>query len=104
MAEPFPEEVTQQLSHQIIEGLHAVLSVLTDTVTEQDDPDILLIMSSDRSGLMEKTREQMASSQSDLSEDSRTRLFAATTLFERTIWLVNRYGKMIERATRISLS
>lgn len=104
LAYPFPEEFTQQLSGRVIEGLHAVLSVLTDTVTEQDDPDMLLIMSSDRSGLMEKIRAQMQSSHNDLSEVSRTRLFAATTLFERTIWLVNRYGKLIERATRNGVS
>lgn len=96
---PFSEPFAQQLSQQIVEGLHAVVSVLCETVVDQDQPDILLMMSGDRSTLMERIRAGMLGNRAEFSDESRGRLFAVTTIFERVIWLIHRYAQILAKTS-----
>ncbi len=71
------------------EGLHLVLFMLAEALTKDgnEDRELLLTLTSDRSKLMDKIRDSMLSEKSgDLAE--RKALFVSTGIFERIIWLV----------------
>lgn len=71
------------------EGLHLVLIMLSEALTNGGTPDrdLLLTITSDRGKLMDKIRDSMLSEKSgNLVE--RQALFVSTGIFERIIWLV----------------
>jgi phosphate:Na+ symporter len=105
LAAPLSEPAAQRLRLALLEGLHAVLQVLADTlVADERDHDMLLSMSGDRSGLMERMRADLLRAETQLSAEAKTRLFAATSLFERLIWLVHRYSLLLERQAKWQLA
>jgi len=98
LASPFPESPAQDLRGQLTEGLHAVLQTFADDLgSDEQDHELLLAMSTDRSALMERVRFDLLQTDTRLCADTQTRLLAATGLFERVIWLVHRYALLLER-------
>jgi hypothetical protein len=78
------------LAEQMVEGLHAILMVATDTVAEDagDSVDLLLMLMEERSALMDRVRQELLGS--DTSIDGRESLLSATLTFERIICLLRR--------------
>jgi phosphate:Na+ symporter len=93
---PFNEQAAENVRRNLLEGLHTVLILLSE-IKNDDDLDVILRMSGDRSQLMKKIRTNLFDSDHVLSQDSQTRLFASTTLFERLVWLINSYASMMKR-------
>ncbi len=100
---PLSETAAQRLRTQLVEGLHAVLMVFNETLQDvaPDELEMLLIISDDRSSLMERIRAGLTGKDQAISSDTQARLFQATSLFERLIWLVHRYALLLQRHYRL---
>lgn len=80
--------VQNNLSQSMVEALHLVLTVLQDTVTSEEDADMLMMLTSDRSALMEQIRSSLLSGDGEPDIAVRQSLFVSTGIFERVLWLV----------------
>jgi len=93
----FPESIALSLRHNLVEGLCTVLMVLEDAVQESATTEhrLLLTLTSDRSSIMKNLRENLIKADNGLDIESQSKLLPATSLFERLIWLINRYGVLL---------
>jgi phosphate:Na+ symporter len=93
----FPESIALSLRHNLVEGLCTVLMVLEDAVQESATTEhrLLLTLTSDRSSIMKNLRESLIKAENGLDIESQSKLLPATSLFERLIWLINRYGVLL---------
>lgn len=84
------------MAHSLVESLDFMLRTLHQALQESDGDDIALLreVTGDRSAVMERMRQQLLSQGADVPLDVRTALFAATSLFERLIWLVRQYVQL----------
>jgi phosphate:Na+ symporter len=98
LADEFPEPAARSLRESLVEGLCTVLLVLSDAVQDGDhDYTIALALTSDRASVMEGVRAGFIGAERGLGPDSQTRLLPATSVFERVIWLANRYATALDR-------
>jgi phosphate:Na+ symporter len=94
----FPEPAAHALRASLVEGLCTVLFVLSDAVQDGDhDYAIALALTSDRASVMEGVRAGFIGAERGLGPESQTRLLPATSVFERVIWLANRYAIALDR-------
>ncbi len=93
----FPEPDAKQLRHNLTESLHLILQLLADATIEDNNDAELLMLSQDRTQTMEQVRRQYIQAETQLSAETKHRLFATTALFERLVWLVHRYALLLER-------
>jgi phosphate:Na+ symporter len=84
----------------LAESLHAVLFVTADALAsaDLDDMPMLFELTSDRSVQMERIRRRVMAQAEDLSPTEHDQLYMATTLFERSLWLVRRYVSLFRDA------
>jgi hypothetical protein len=61
------------------------------------DYTIALALTSDRASVMEGVRAGFIGAEGGLGPESQTRLLPATSVFERVIWLANRYAIALDR-------
>lgn len=89
------EDVSQSwpLVTALCEGLHALLTTLSETQESMDADDLqmLKLLTADRTELMERIRHRLLREGQDLSFPVHEALFSATSLFERIVWLIRRY-------------
>jgi hypothetical protein len=98
LEDEFPEPAALALRASLVEGLCTVLLVLSDAVQDGDhDYAIALALTSDRASVMEGVRAGFIGAEGGLGPESQTRLLPATSVFERVIWLANRYAIALER-------
>lgn len=78
------------------ESFDTILSLAQDAfkTRSQDDLSLLLDFTSDRSGQMENIRKKIIDFE-ELSPSDHKTLYASTTLFERSLWLIRRYATML---------
>src|SRR3546814_1415062 len=90
-----------RLTCDIVEALHGLLSVLSDTVSAEDEAgrEILLGISGDRSELTDRLRRQFLDTGAALGAEQQRALFAVTGLYERLVWLVRNYTRTMRFAT-----
>lgn len=91
-------ERLRPLAHSLVESFHIAVDIL---IEEMADPDplqrqALLGMTGDRSEMMDRIRRQLLQSDSLLDKPEQDILFAATSLFERGIWLVRRFVMLLD--------
>ncbi|RDK04113.1 Na/Pi symporter [Paraburkholderia lacunae] len=81
------------LTGNIIESLHMMLEMLADAAHQPDPDDLHMLraLTHDRSELMDSIRRSLQSADQALSHDVQQSIFAATSLFERCVWLLRRY-------------
>jgi phosphate:Na+ symporter len=81
------------------ESMHTILMVAHDALVSRDraDLDLLRELTSDRSAQMENIRRRIMGLDHITPADHDT-LYATTTLFERTLWLIRRYATLVERS------
>jgi len=82
----------------LCEGLHALLTTLAEAHESMDASDlqILKLLTSDRTELMERVRHRLLREGQDLPFPVHEALFSATSLFERIVWLIRRYVLLLE--------
>lgn len=88
-----PGAQTGVLVQNLAETLHMLLLTLVDSVRDLDPQDIALLqdLTGDRSKLMDQIRRRLIDSE-ELDSRSREALFAATSTFERAVWLIRRFA------------
>jgi phosphate:Na+ symporter len=98
LGDEFPEPSARALRTNLVEGLCTVLLVLSDAVQDgEHDYAIALALTSDRASVMEGVRAGFIGAERGLGPASQTRLLPATSVFERVIWLANRYAIALDR-------
>lgn len=90
-------EALNALTDRMAEALHAVLLTAVDALEtpDADNRELLLKLTADRGELMERIRRTVIRSEQSLTSEDQQTLFAVTTLFERTIWLLRRLGTVL---------
>jgi len=90
-------EASGTLSMNIVESLDAIFLTAIETTASgnADDLEILITLTSDKGGLMEKIRRSYLSSENNLSLDERALILYMTNLYERSIWTLGRYGRSL---------
>jgi phosphate:Na+ symporter len=88
----------RELVENIAEGLGALLFTANDAVSGRDPEDVALLrqFTSDRGSLVDALRRRVMSAEQGLSADDRTSLYAVTSLLERVVWMLGRYGGLLE--------
>jgi len=90
-----PEDLNRLIVN-IIESLHAVLITCTDSIAEEGySMKQLIQMTSDKGGLMENLRTRYLSGYEDPSGNTRKTMMYVTDLYQRIIWLVNKWALSI---------
>ncbi|MBU0724609.1 MAG: Na/Pi symporter [Alphaproteobacteria bacterium] len=75
----------------LVEALHLTLTLLPSALSgDEYDRSALMLMTSDKSEMMEGIRRSLLRSPTPISPLLQDALFTATTLYERIIWLVRR--------------
>jgi len=92
-----PDSKFGRLLFALGESLHTILAVANDAFLHKDrhDLDLLREFTSDRSMQMERVRRQVMEVE-DIGPAEHDTLYASTTLFERTLWLLQRYMSLVE--------
>jgi len=87
---------TRLLLHNLVESLHLMLITLADAQRGNDVDELALLrhLTHDRSELMDGIRRRLLGG--GLSPSVQEAAFAATTLFERAVWLLRRYVLLLE--------
>jgi phosphate:Na+ symporter len=82
-----------ELASQLTESLDAVLRVSLDGVKsgDSDEIEMSLLMTADKGEMMKSIRTSFVDSESPIEPSDRQVLFHVTTLFERSVWLLNQY-------------
>jgi len=88
-----------RLVMNIVESLDAIFltAIEASESGDGDDLDILITLTSDRGQLMEKIRRIYLSSEKDLSPEERSLILYITNLFERSVWMLGRYGMYLDQ-------
>lgn len=80
-----------EMTGNLVEALHLTLTLLPSALSgDEYDRSALLLMTSDKSEMMEGIRRSLLRSPTPISPLLQDALFTATTLYERIIWLVRR--------------
>lgn len=88
------------LAGALAQGLGALLMSLEDAAQSQDafDVELLLEMSSDRGNVVDGIRRRVLSSDGRIDPASQQSVYAMTSLFERAVWLIQRYAGQLRAA------
>lgn len=89
------------LIDNLVESLHMMLEVLAEAAAspEAEDLHLLRALTHDRSELMDGIRKRLQGGEADIAPDVQQAAFAATTLFERCVWLLRRYVLLLDTRT-----
>jgi phosphate:Na+ symporter len=79
------ENFKDGLSGSIIESLHLILTLMEETVSNDENVDFLIELTSDKSQLMDNIRNTLLS-ESSTDITARKSLFVSTRVFERILW------------------
>lgn len=82
---------------RLVEGLHAVLLSLVDTMEnpEAGSCEFQVKITADRGDMVESVRRSFPRSEPGLPHLDQQRLFELTGLFERSIWLIRRHARWV---------
>jgi phosphate:Na+ symporter len=91
-------EFVHALIGSLVEGLHVTTEALAHCAAAPDPQDLemLRLMTHDRSELMDSIRRRMVSAGDGISHETQQLLFSATSLFERSMWLLRRYVLLLD--------
>jgi phosphate:Na+ symporter len=94
---PFEAAAIQSLSTNLSEGLAALLMVAEDAVRSCDADDLSLLrqMTADRDSLVDQMRRRVIAADKMLSAHDQRTLYTITSLFERIVWMLRRYGSLL---------
>ncbi|HQT38856.1 MAG TPA: hypothetical protein PK231_05475 [Acidocella sp.] len=95
-AAPLPDWLASTLR----EGLGTILLIAEHAATNRtpDDTNMLLRMTSDRGPQVEKIRTRVMTTRTGDDTSSHRAVYITTALYERTVWLLQRYAKLLEPA------
>lgn len=96
---PAQDSGAERMRNNVAEGMHALLDRLADAADGQDadDLDLLLQVSQDRSGAMQRLRANLLGRSKEMSPADKQQVLDATTLVERVTWLIRRYVRLLKQ-------
>ncbi|OFX66882.1 MAG: hypothetical protein A2X12_04835 [Bacteroidetes bacterium GWE2_29_8] len=94
-------EKIKSLFVNLIESIDLLFLMTKDASDSMDIMDIkmVLMLSEDRGEVLEKIRKSYLSTEIGLSLDEKSTLLYLTSLFERMVWMVNRYNQLLKTIT-----
>ncbi len=95
-------DVPGWLVSSLREGLGALLLIAQDAALarRRDDVDLLAEMTLDRGVLVEKLRSQVMAGRADSHKGDLRSIYIVTALYERTVWLLQRYARLLSTLIR----
>jgi Na+/phosphate symporter len=89
-----------QLIENLVQALHANISLVADAAKSHDEFDLMMVINAtnDRGDLMERIRKQYLSLDSDIQAEDKPLLLYITDLFQRIIWLSNKWATLQKAA------
>ena len=75
---------------QLIESLDTLILTMLDAIDSRDPDDLTMLihMTADRGGLMERQRRNLVESTPEIDHSSKSDFFYLTALYERSVWLM----------------
>ncbi|MEJ0052425.1 MAG: Na/Pi symporter [Methylovirgula sp.] len=97
LAGPFELPSLKSLAENLSEGLAALLMVAYEAVRDGDADDLALLqkLTADRDSLVDQMRRRVVSADKSLSARDQQTLYAITSLFERIVWMLRRFGALL---------
>jgi phosphate:Na+ symporter len=94
-----PTPQLKPLVHSFAEALDFLLRTASDAAQSLDpaDAELLIQLSGDRGNMMSNIRNLHLSTERDLDQHDKVLLLTLTTLFERIVWMVKRFGKLLHQ-------
>ncbi len=94
---PFETPAMRSLSGNLSEGLAGLLLVAADAVRSGDPDELGLLrkLTADRDSLVDQLRKRVIAADKALSARDQHRLYTLTSLFERIVWMLRRYGSLL---------
>jgi phosphate:Na+ symporter len=94
---------SEELTGHLVEALDTILLTASDALTSKDEIDIDLLMSltDDRGGIMERLRARYRLDNPEHATDV-SALHYATTLFERNVWLLRQLALWLRENVKLS--
>lgn len=84
----------KKLGGSLTESLHMILSLLVDHINgDEDNLEMLSELTSERGALMDNIRNSLSVSNAADGTNGKQSLYLATSLFERTLWLIKQINK-----------
>lgn len=89
-----------ELAEKLIESLHANITLFAETAQSGDEFDLNLVLGAtdDRGEMMERIRRQYLDKDSDIRHEDKPLLLYITDLFQRIIWLSNKWATLQKAA------
>jgi phosphate:Na+ symporter len=96
----FESAELRTLCDNLAEGLGALLLTAEEANRTLDPDDLAMFrgLTADRDSLVDKMRRRVIASERALSANDQQMLYAVTSLFERIVWLLRRYGTLLAPA------
>jgi phosphate:Na+ symporter len=97
LAIPFETPAMQSLCSNLSEGLAGLLLTADDAIRSGDAEDLSILrqLTSDRDSLVDQLRRRVIAADRMLSARDQHRLYTVTSLFERIVWMLRRYGALL---------
>jgi len=97
LAVSFETAAMQSLSVNLSEGLAGLLMVAAEAVGGGDPDDLTLLrkLTTDRDSLVDQLRRRVIAADKALSARDQHSLYSITSLFERVVWMLRRYGGLL---------
>ena len=94
---PFETPTMQSLATNLSEGLAGLLMVAAEAVRSGDAEELALLrqLTADRDSLVDQLRRRVIAADKMLSAHDQHRLYTITSLFERIVWMLRRYGALL---------
>ena len=91
----------RSLGENITQGLGALLLTAEEICRTRNADEIALLrtLTSEREGLVDSLRRRVIATSNALSAHDQESLFAVTSLLERVVWLLRRYGRYLAAQT-----
>ena len=100
MLDAKPHPTAAALANALAEGLGALLLCVDDAAQSEDrfDIDLLRQLSSDRGDVVDGMRRRVIGVEGRTDPASQQSVYTMTSLFERTVWLIQRYANHLKSA------
>lgn len=97
LSTPFETPAMQSLGINLSEGLAALLMTADEAVRSCDADDLALLrqLTADRDSLVDQLRRRVIAADRMLTAFDQQTLYTITSLFERVVWMLRRYGALL---------
>jgi phosphate:Na+ symporter len=98
LALPFEAPAMRGLADNLSEGLGALVLTAEEAIRTADANELALLLqlTAERDSLVDGLRRRVMGTETGLAAADQRHLYALTSLFERVVWMIRRYGKLLD--------